>query len=146
MAMILLNVSHSHSVFTLSLPNSGPYCQIVAQGFYLVPTLFLGKCHFPNRSPGALIGKPRYCFKSFTHALYVYMYPTYTVHEQSQFDLEVYCSETLPLKVLNFWKFTSYCSLKPLWSGMGEVVPARTSPTLHPPSSPTVHQLSRLAL
>ena len=35
----------------------------------------------------------------------------------------------------------SYCSLKPLWSGMGEVVPARTSPTLHPPSPPTVHQL-----
>ena len=25
----------------------------------------------------------------------------------------------LTLKVLNFWKFTSYCSLKPLWSGMG---------------------------
>ena len=25
---------------------------------------------------------------------------------------------------------------------MGEVVPARTSPTLHPPSPPTVHQLS----
>ena len=53
---------------------------------------------------------------------------------------------TLTLKVLNFWKFTSYCSLKPIWSGMGEVVPARTSPTLHPPSPPTVHQLSRLAL
>ena len=53
---------------------------------------------------------------------------------------------TLTLKVLNFWKFTSYCSLKPLWSGMGEVVPARTSPTLHPPSPPTVHQLSWLAL
>ena len=50
------------------------------------------------------------------------------------------------LKVLTFWKFTSYCSLKPLWSGMGEVVPARTSPTLHPPSSHTVHQLSWLAL
>ena len=29
---------------------------------------------------------------------------------------------------------------------MGEVVPARTSPTLHPPSPPTVHQLSQLAL
>ena len=29
---------------------------------------------------------------------------------------------------------------------MGEVVPARTSPTLHPPSPLTVHQLSRLAL
>ena len=52
----------------------------------------------------------------------------------------------LTLKVLNFWKFTSYCSLKSLWSGMGEVVPARTSPTLHPPSPPTVHQLSQLAL
>ena len=52
----------------------------------------------------------------------------------------------LTLKVLNFWKCTSYCSLKPLWSGMGEVVPARTSPTLHTPSPPTVHQLSWLAL
>ena len=29
---------------------------------------------------------------------------------------------------------------------MGEVVPARTSPTLHPLFPPTVHQLSRLAL
>ena len=29
---------------------------------------------------------------------------------------------------------------------MGEVVPARTSPTQYPPSSPTVHQLWRLAL
>ena len=53
---------------------------------------------------------------------------------------------TLTLKVLNFWKLASYCSVKPLWSGMGEVVPARTSPTLHPPSPPTVHQLSWLAL
>ena len=25
----------------------------------------------------------------------------------------------LTLKVLNFWKLTSYCSLKPLWLGMG---------------------------
>ena len=52
----------------------------------------------------------------------------------------------LTLKVLNFWKFTSYCNLKPLWSGMGEVVSARTSPTLHLPSPPTVHRLSWLAL
>ena len=56
------------------------------------------------------------------------------------------CTALLTLTVQNFWKFTSYCSLKPLWSGMGEVVPARTSPTLHPPSPPTVHQLSWLAL
>ena len=59
--------------------------------------------------------------------------------------VEVY-SYPLTLTVLNFWKFTNYCSLKPLWSGMGEVLPARTSPILHPPSPPTVHQLSRLAL
>ena len=72
----------------------------------------------------------------------------------------------LTLKVLNFWTFIetwsgwicdSYCSLKPLCSGMGEVVPARTSPTLLPPilshcavimlfQSVAVHQLSRLAL
>ena len=32
----------------------------------------------------------------------------------------------------------SYCSLKPLWPGMGEVMPACISPTLHPPSPPTV--------
>ena len=53
----------------------------------------------------------------------------------------------LTLKVLNFWTFIetwsgwifdSYWSLKPLCSGMGEVVPARTSPTLPPPSPRTV--------
>ena len=63
-----------------------------------------------------------------------------------QYKTYSYSNIHLTLKVLNFWKFTSYCSLKPLWSGMGEVVPARTSPTLHPPSPPNVHQLSRLAL
>ena len=36
----------------------------------------------------------------------------------------------------------SYCSLTPLCSGMGEVVPARTSPTLLPPSPRTVLSLS----
>ena len=36
----------------------------------------------------------------------------------------------------------SYCSLKPLCSGMGEVVPAHTSPTLLPPSPRTVLSLS----
>ena len=36
----------------------------------------------------------------------------------------------------------SYCSLKPLCSGMGEVVPARTSLTLLPPSPRTVLSLS----
>ena len=36
----------------------------------------------------------------------------------------------------------SYCSLKPLCSGMGEVVPTLTSPTLLPPSPRTVLSLS----
>ena len=36
----------------------------------------------------------------------------------------------------------NYCSLKPLCSGMGEVVLARTSPTLLPPSPHTVLSLS----
>ena len=36
------------------------------------------------------------------------------------------------------WISDSYCNIKPLWSGMGEAVPARTSPTLHPPSPRTV--------
>ena len=42
----------------------------------------------------------------------------------------------------NGWISDSYCSLKPLCSGMGEVVPARTSPTLLPPSPRTVLSLS----
>ena len=54
-----------------------------------------------------------------------------------------YWQPQLSLKVLNLWQFTqkwsawisdSYCILKPLWPGIGEVVPAHTSPTLHPPS------------
>ena len=36
------------------------------------------------------------------------------------------------------WISDSSCSLKPLCSGMRDVVPARTSPPLHPPSPPTV--------
>ena len=40
------------------------------------------------------------------------------------------------------WISDSCCSLKPLCSGMGEVVPARTSPTLLPPSPRTVLSLS----
>ena len=39
----------------------------------------------------------------------------------------------LTLKVLNFWKFTSYCSLKPLWSGMGG---SSASSYLADPTSP----------
>ena len=38
------------------------------------------------------------------------------------------------------WISDSYCSIKPLCSGMGEVVPARTSPTLPPhPLAPCCH-------
>ena len=40
------------------------------------------------------------------------------------------------------WISDSYCNIKPLCSGMGEVVLARTSPTLLPPSPRTVLSLS----
>ena len=36
-----------------------------------------------------------------------------------RFSVSSSCFLVLTLTVLNFWKFTSYCSLKPLWSGMG---------------------------
>ena len=49
---------------------------------------------------------------------------------------------TLRLLVVIGWISDSYCSIKPLCSGMGEVVPARTSPTLLPPFPRTVLQLS----
>ena len=39
----------------------------------------------------------------------------------------------LTLKVLNFWKFTSYCSLKPLWSSIGG---SSTGSYLADPTSP----------
>ena len=39
------------------------------------------------------------------------------------------------------WISDNYCSIKPLCSGMGEVVPARTSLTLLPPS-PSCHPLA----
>ena len=67
-------------------------------------------------------------------------------HNRNKLNVTQIIFLDLTLKVLNFWKFTSCCSLEPLWSAMGEVVPTRTSPTLHPPSPPTVHQLSWLAL
>ena len=52
---------------------------------------------------------------------------------------EIGCHPELQLATLTLLKGMPY-------SGMREVVPARTSPTLHPPFPPTVHQLLRLAL
>ena len=90
---------------------------------------FKPKYHY--RSPAKIYNSDSNCLTA-----------TFLIHQMSI----LWGFSFLTLKVLNFWKFTSYCSLKPLWLGMGEVVPARTSPTLHPPSPPTVHQLSQLAL
>ena len=45
---------------------------------------------------------------------------------------------TLKLTGVIGWISDSYCSIKPFCSGMVEVVPARTSPTLLPPSPCTV--------
>ena len=45
-------------------------------------------------------------------------------------------------KIMTKGEIYSYYCLKPLCSGMGKVVPARTSPTLLPPSPRTVLSLS----
>ena len=55
---------------------------------------------------------------------------------------EIFNTYTAKPGCWNGWISDSYCSLKPLCSGMGEVVPARTSPTLLPPSPHTVLSLS----
>ena len=41
----------------------------------------------------------------------------YRVVDLMQHSL-IYASKSLTLKVLNFWKFYSYCCLKPLWLGI----------------------------
>ena len=98
-----------------------------------------------NRYPSLLGGQMRHGMRRLQTLVHMTgsVNPTHMVAYSTSMAQH---SLTLTFKVLNFWKFTSYCSLKPLWSGMGEVVPARTSPTLHPPSPPTVHQLLQLAL
>ena len=42
-----------------------------------------------------------------------------TFEEKSSWNCLQINADKLTLKVLNFWKFTSYFSLKPLWSGHG---------------------------
>ena len=85
----------------------------------------------------------RTCISLLQHSLREVFPPyTYFVSKVGFTFLQASFSYVLTLTVLNFWKLTSYYSLKHFWSGMGEVVPARTSPTLHLPSLPTVHQLS----
>ena len=49
------------------------------------------------------------------------------------------------LKIRLEMEWMDLCRLKPLWSGMGEVVLARTSPTLHPPFPPTVFILFKFS-
>ena len=57
----------------------------------------------------------------------------------NSFDLSLPLTLTLPGPSAGVsGSLDSYCSLKPLCSGMVEVVPARTSPTLLPPSPRTV--------
>ena len=65
----------------------------------------------------------------------------------SQRDRFIMCSHSITLTLPGpsagvSRSLDSYCSLKPLCSGMGEVVPAHTSPTLLPPSPRTVLSLS----
>ena len=56
------------------------------------------------------------------------------IHMQVHVLLDNWCFNTYTAKPVCWsgWISDSYCSLKPLCSSMGEVVPARTSPTLLP--------------
>ena len=66
----------------------------------------------------------------------------HTWHRMSLLRPDIINTYTAKPVCWNGWISDSYCSLKPLCSGMGEVVPARTSPTLLPPSPRTVLSLS----
>ena len=70
-----------------------------------------------------------------------YLHIDFVVHSRSRkpFSINTYTAKPV---CWNGWISDSYCSLTPLCSGMGEVVPARTSPTLLPPSPRTVLSLS----
>ena len=46
-----------------------------------------------------------------------YVFRVYIVHTNSAWLTIPLETDILTLKVLSFWKFTSYCSLTPLWSG-----------------------------
>ena len=75
----------------------------------------------------------------------LYMYEVISSFKYVYYSDNVICHHILilTLKLLGpaagvSGSLDSSCSLKPLWSGMWDVVPARTSPPLHPPSPPTV--------
>ena len=79
----------------------------------------------------------RTCIHPYTNLL------LYFLHKHENFQTYYMLTLTLPSPSAGVsLSLDSYCSLKPLCSGMGEVVPARTSPTLLPPSPRTVLSLS----
>ena len=61
------------------------------------------------------------------------------LRELNRFDLTLKSAKSLKIHLeMDWWISDIYCSLNPLWSGMGEVVLASTSPILHPPSPPNM--------
>ena len=140
---------------------------VVRSGFYeelSVPTPHLRNAHFFITRLYKIGQKPKFrqCyFLGNIKNIKIYILGTFLVPVSEDLGrpqvppvaarLYLFCRllkhHILTLKVLNFWTFTStwsgwnfdsYCSLKPLCSGIGEVVPARTLPTLPPPSPRTV--------
>ena len=153
-----LMLSAFHQLVSFPHIHSSPFCKKWVQvGFNIsvcISDLFENVVTFRKTDAtiefptfeGATSGDIRFQFKT-TQESGIFLQNTGTYHF---IEVKLVCKYSmelskkkipLTLKVLNFWKFTSYCSLKPLWLGIGEVVPARTSPILHPLSPPTVHQL-----
>ena len=96
--------------------------------------------------------KVQVCFARLLSSISFYFSSILPVKPSSGNEALISSTPICPLRVLTLTlpglsagvngSFDSYCSLKPLCSGMGEVVPARTSPTLLPPSPRTVLSLS----
>ena len=108
-------------------------------------TVIIHNCIRSNwLSPSSFSSNTKHCV--FLHVTAKVVIPVHHPHPHSK---ETHTHTHTPFNTYtakpvcwNGWISDSYCSLTPLCSGMGEVVPARTSPTLLPPSPRTVLSLS----
>ena len=101
--------------------------------------------------PGSLLMAKSMLVKCFPYKVLEICTPEHSTMDMYQFQFStnnitstlLFLTLTLPGPSAGVsGSLDSYCSLKPLCSGMGEVVPAHTSPTLLPPSPRTVLSLS----
>ena len=121
-----------------------PFCKARMQAATAGATKFIIMSYYVqfmySDTPKSL-GRKKQTKQIHLHSTAVCSYKNNTLEFTSVWDLERINPWTAGV---SGWISDCYCIIKPLWSGMGEVVPARTSLTLHPPSPPTVPSLSCL--